>query len=375
VIFNINFGRALRQRNPFNTLQDYFCRMQINIPYSKIIRIAILTTPLFGVLGATPMMFSGNPEFSLIVTGFLVVYLVTLLFWGVNILLLRIMYTNTGHGHYLLRYLFSTLISLILVYLLVTYLYPVQPIKPPGLMSDPPGGFHHSDPLPVMPLIQALSINIIVIILMELVLLRERKQVIESENIQLRINNLEARHSQLLQQLHPHFLFNSLNTLRSLIHRDPDQAESYLIKLSDILRSTVNIKPQTLVPLAQELERCINYLHLQQMRFGDALQFSIDIPEHFRAERSVPVYSIQLLTENAIKHNILTTTNPLHIRISTNTNGDSITVTNNLQQKNIAAEKSGAGLANLTERYRLLGARALDIRNGNGSFEVTIQAL
>lgn len=326
------------------------------------------------------MMLNGNPELSGIAGGFFGACTLTLLFWTINIGLLRIMNAGSGHRYYLLRYLLSAVLSLSITYLMLTIYLPVQPVNFPVRLQLPSGfsQFRFQKPpamRPVMPLLQALSIDIIVIVLMELVLLRERKQVIENENIQLRISNLEARHGQLLQQIHPHFLFNSLNTLRSLIHRNGEQAEQYLIKLSDILRYSVNNRQQVLVTLSEELELCINYLRMQQVRFGEALQFSIDIPDTFRNNRSVPVYSIQLLVENAIKHNTLTNAQPLCIRILTDRNGEKITVSNNLQKKRLTETCSGAGLANLAERYRLLGTRAFEIHDGNGKFEVTILAL
>jgi LytS/YehU family sensor histidine kinase len=214
-----------------------------------------------------------------------------------------------------------------------------------------------------------------VIIILELVVLRYRKQKIESENAALRIVNLEARHSQLKQQLHPHFLFNSLNILKSLIKRNPDRAEKYLIKLSDLLRYSIYSKKQTIVSLEEELELSVNYLDMQKVRFTDALKVSINVPPAMKQDGYVPVYSIQLLIENAIKHNMLTTQYPLHISISGNEENKTVTVANNMQTRLMVEDESGVGLSNLSERYRLLGNWRVEICREQGEFKVTINIL
>ena len=187
--------------------------------------------------------------------------------------------------------------------------------------------------------------------------------------------NLEAKHSQLKQQLQPHFLFNSLNVLKSLIKRFPEQAEDYLEKLSEFLRFSINANMQTLIPLKEELELVTNYLHMQQVRFGNALIFNIDIPSSFQQGGKVPVYSLQLLAENAIKHNVLTTASPLYIFITAKEENKTITVSNNLQPKPVMEETNGVGLANLSERYKLLGNYDIVITRTDNEFTVAIKVL
>lgn len=226
----------------------------------------------------------------------------------------------------------------------------------------------------LFPLIQAQSINIIIIFLMELLLLRTRKEEIENENNLLRVANLEAKNSQLKQQLHPHFLFNSLNTLKSLIKRSPDEAEEYLLKLSGLLRYSTDSVTKVLVPLREELELCADYLALQQVRFGDSLRFRINIPEEIM-NKKVPVYSIQLLAENAIKHNITTNSQPLYIEIKGDIQQNTVTVVNNLQLKGNTGDNPGLGLSNLSERYKLMGIDGVAIEKSATNFSVTIKVI
>jgi len=225
----------------------------------------------------------------------------------------------------------------------------------------------------LMPLIQTISINLVIIVLLEILVLRDKKRIIEEENSRLRMFNLEAKHSQLKQQLHPHFLFNSLSTLGSLIKRSPQQAEEYLEKLSELLRFSINSDSQTVVGLGDELELTENYLSMQQVRFGNALDFTIDIPHKMKITGKVPIYSVQLLVENAIKHNILTMARPLKIVIKSGKENNTISIENNLQPKIHIEDGSGVGLSNLIERYRLLNNEEINIYRTNEKFMVTIK--
>lgn len=357
------------------------------LPLKKLIGIALLTAPLFGLLGATPALFFQRVDWSRVPIAFIFITGITLIFWFINILLLW-----GGQGIPVLkmnwvRYLVSIVLSLIILSLVFDIILPRPvPIEGPfrGRMAEGipaiRDGFPLADRLkfrPRMPVflphVQAQSINIIVIVLLELVLMRDRKQQVEIENNQLRVANLEARNSQLKQQLHPHFLFNSLGTLRSLIRRSPDQAEEYLVKLSELLRFSTNNDAQTLVGLQEELELCTTYLNMQQVRFGEALYFHISVPASMQLLGKVPVYSIQQLAENAIKHNVLTQQQPLHIHINGDKEKYTITVTNNLQVKPDTGERNGVGLVNLAERYKLLGEEGIRINKTSAAFSVTIK--
>ncbi|MEO6289835.1 MAG: histidine kinase [Ginsengibacter sp.] len=387
------------------------------IPYNKIIRLALITTFLFGLFGATPALEfgrrdagrirtikgeagntiyvgiePGRKDFRSISTGFLVVSAVTLMFWIINTGLLWAGQEFFPSKYNWLRYVVSVLLAAIIIILIFNLLLPpfnrtiafengsrmingirLPPIDLQKNMPPLPGGRPRR--LFLFPLIQAQSVNIIIIVLIEMVLLRDTKMQIENENNLLRMANLEAKHSQLKQQLQPHFLFNSLNVLKSLIKRFPEQAEDYLEKLSEFLRFSINSNMQTLIPLKEELELVTNYLHMQQVRFGNALDFNINIPTSFQQGRKVPVYSLQLLAENAIKHNILTIEDPLHISINADEEEKTLTVSNNLQPKTIMDETHGVGLANLTERYKLLGDYKIDFSKTISEFTVTIKVL
>ncbi len=211
----------------------------------------------------------------------------------------------------------------------------------------------------------------LVLILLNYVVEIDAKQKLELENAQLKIKNIEANYQQLKQQVNPHFLFNSLTTLKSLITNNPD-AEIFLKRLSDFLRASVSFNNDNVINLAEELKFCMDYLNLQKVRFGDALQFSIHIPEAVKSG-VVPVFSIQQLIENAIKHNVLTISHPLHINVEYKK--DRIVVSNNIRIKDTSEKSTGVGLINLSERYKILSGDEVVIRTDNNCFSVSIKIL
>lgn len=337
-----------------------------------------MTAPLFGILGAVPAFAMDIPGYSRIASGFVLLLSVSLFYWFMNILLLRLFSGTTFRGNTFLRYSISVILSTLAGILIFHWYFTSKPLPVPPeftpviILREARPDF---GPRLSMPAIQALSINIIILVLLEMTILKIRKQQVEHENDRLRLANLEARHNQLKQQLHPHFLFNSLNTLKTLIHKKPEQAEDYLIRLSDLLRFSIYANTEEVVSVDKELELCINYLQMQRVRFGDALDFEISISGPMRSSRKLPVYSIQLLAENAIKHNTLTPQQPLHIRISGDNMTGKIRVENNLQPRLTIEDGNGVGLSNLAERYRLLGKPGLEISRGQGKFSVTINLI
>jgi len=198
------------------------------------------------------------------------------------------------------------------------------------------------------------------------------KQKLELENAQLKIKNIEATYLQLKQQIHPHFLFNSLNTLNSLIKDQPKKAEVFLKRLSDFLRASIAFNNKNIIALSEELKLCMDYLELQKVRFGEALQFTVNIPDDIKSG-FVPVFSLQQLIENAIKHNALTIQSPLLIKMEYESSR--IIVSNTVKVKNTTEESTGVGLVNLSERYKILSGDEVIIQADSHSFSVSIKIL
>ncbi len=182
----------------------------------------------------------------------------------------------------------------------------------------------------------------------------------------------EARFDALKNQLDPHFLFNSLNVLTSLIEEDPDQAQRFTTSLSKVYRYVLEQKNKELVPVDEEYAFARTYIQLLKMRFEDGIVFEIPEKSAHPEARIVPL-SLQLLLENAVKHNRVTPDHPLHIRVEER--DGFIVVSNDLQQKQVMAKSSGVGLQNIRSRYALLTERLVRVEKSDAAFSVAVPML
>ena len=195
----------------------------------------------------------------------------------------------------------------------------------------------------------------------------EKKTAVENEI--LRTENLNSRYEALKNQVDPHFLFNSLNTLKSLIDVDTEKAEEFVQQMSSVLRYTLQSKE--MATLAEEIDCVRAYCIMMKMRYGDNLHFDHHI-DHEKYDRYLVLpLSVQGLMENAIKHNVISSKQPLTIHIST-TNDNHLIISNKIQPKINKEEGSGIGLANLSERYRLKWNENVDISDDGLNFSVTL---
>jgi sensor histidine kinase YesM len=344
--------------------------MNQNFPGGKILKLALITSPFFGLFAAAPPLGRTDNGYSHIIFIFCLFTLLGFCFWIVNGLLYKYFHKK----QFFTRYTLSLVFIVLLIFLFDKIFFLLTP--PPVFRMPRDAGFPPRNNLMFLfPLMRGLAMNIFVLILIELILLRERKTSVETENTLLRLSDSEARNALLQRQLNPHFLFNSLSTLRSLTRRNAAEAELYIEKLSDILRFSIHNSVKSLVLLGEEIDFCRYYLDLQKMRFGDAIHFSIDVPEHLMEVCKLPTFSLQLLVENAIKHNVHTMENPLRIIIRSNPDQKQIVVQNNYQPKSVAEHGNKTGLQNLAERYRLLNAAPIDVIKTDDFFTVKISLI
>lgn len=183
----------------------------------------------------------------------------------------------------------------------------------------------------------------------------------------------EVQMRALQSQVNPHFLFNGLNTLSSLIDESPQQASQFVDELSIVYRYLLRSNEHELVTLTDELRFIRSYFHLLQTRFGSSISLQISIGKEHE-ETLLPPLTLQLLVENAVKHNIILPEQPLNIRIRT-TNPDMLIVENNLQRKNLRIESNGVGLSNIDHKYRLLNHPAPLVGEADGWFQVILTLL
>lgn len=180
--------------------------------------------------------------------------------------------------------------------------------------------------------------------------------------------NLQAEYDQFVNQVNPHFLFNSLNTLASYVDDNPT-AVKYVNTLADFLRYSLMEKKKSKNSLKEELEMAMKYVELQKYRYGDDLIVKVEIMEN-DLEYFIPTLALQMLVENAIKHNIISKSKPLRINISVE-NTEYLVVENNLQLRNDAST-IGLGLNNLTRRLDYLSDKKMMISKDNGMFTVRL---
>ncbi len=189
---------------------------------------------------------------------------------------------------------------------------------------------------------------------------------------QLQKETFQAQLEALQKQVDPHFLFNSLNVLGSLIHLDADRAGQFLGQLSDVYRFLLDTGAQPLVPLRQEMVLVRAYAHLMETRFGEALRVEWDVAAAWE-QALVPPTAVQMLLENAIKHNGSTTRKPLIIKVSA-TDG-LLVVENNRQPRTDAVVSTHLGLPNIQRRYQHLTDRLVEIVPTPAAFIVRLPLL
>lgn len=174
----------------------------------------------------------------------------------------------------------------------------------------------------------------------------------------------------LQHQINPHFLFNSLNSLSSLIGDNPVQADAFLTELTVVFRYLLQASERRLVTLHDEMAFIRSYFHLLQTRYqtGLILDLSIDVAAE---QAPIPPLTLQILVENAVRYNVILPGKPLHIRIYT-TPDQRLYVANTLQRKILRVETTAAGLSNLATQYELLGAGRMVIEEQPGWFVVSL---
>lgn len=174
----------------------------------------------------------------------------------------------------------------------------------------------------------------------------------------------------LQQNIEPHFLFNNLNVLSSLIDSNPQKANDFLSKLAELYRYILQTQTLEVVPIKDELNFARNYIYLLQERFGDAYKFVWEVPENpLNGQMIVPV-ALQTLIENAVKHNAGNNENPLQILVRLNE--DSLSVENEIRAKELTFQTNKSGLQNLKTRYAFLTDKPLEISQTDNYFRVVL---
>lgn len=200
-------------------------------------------------------------------------------------------------------------------------------------------------------------------------LLQWRQSAVEAERYQK--ESMQATYENLKNQVNPHFLFNSLNALTNLVYEDQDKAVKFIKQLSQVYRYVLDTRDKEVVSLEEETNFLESYVYLQKIRFGDKLNIEINLNKIYG---NVAPLSIQMLVENAIKHNEISEENKLSIRVYADE--DFIVIENTLQPKlEMNVETSGVGLENIKNRYAFLSSKPVEILKKDNVFNVKLPLL
>lgn len=193
----------------------------------------------------------------------------------------------------------------------------------------------------------------------------QKTEALARENVQSQLETLK-------NQLDPHFLFNSLNTLASLIDDENIPAQAYLDRLSDVYRYVLVSREKNTVTLEEEMQFLDAYVYLNKIRFRENLQIETYISAQTYQQHVAPL-SLQMLIENAIKHNVVSKEKPLKIKILQE--GSFLTIENNVQEKKTFEKSTKLGLQNIINRYRLLSNLQVEVSNNGKNFSVRLPLL
>ncbi|HBZ34551.1 MAG TPA: hypothetical protein DEO38_05570 [Bacteroidales bacterium] len=268
------------------------------------------------------------------------------------------------YGQYPIRHTLFLMLTIMLSTLLCTVIIMYIPITKPvavGNLSKPVYTAYHT--------IGMLPINLMFVVFTDLILyfLQYSQHLAESEHQK---HKVQYQYSQLKQQLNPHFLFNTLNILDYLVqNEDRSRASACIRKLANIYRYLLNTGETKLVSVNEEMKFIHDYYDILKERFTDGIQLTTDLPESLMTKQIIPC-ALQILLENAIKHNVANAQHQLTIDIAAD--NDYITVTNNLQPKIRSVQSIGIGLKNISAQYRDIANEEISIIKTDKIFQVKL---
>jgi two-component system, LytTR family, sensor kinase len=329
--------------------------MKLGNTIKKRRSIILLTSPVIGLMIATPIFLSIGIEFIRFPLVLLLITHLSFLSWFLNIYFSQNFPKSFNHIFW--KWLASTFCMITLVSSLHSLTILIMTFHAPYFW--------------LIRSVNITAVNTIIFIINILIDTRETAVSLENENNQLKISQLESQLAQLKNQINPHFLFNALSSLKSLMKRNPENAENYLIKLSEFLRVSIT-KNQDLVFLKDELQLCNDYIDLQQMRFGEGLHYQIDIQEDLQNAK-IPFFALQSILENAIKHNTVSVSSPLSINVLIV--NQQVIVSNNFQPKFALQAASQTGLKNLDTRMKIYAGEGILISKNEETFSVSLKLL
>jgi sensor histidine kinase YesM len=257
----------------------------------------------------------------------------------------------------------------LLVGIITTFIYTILSVSFLIWIFELLLNFNFGDHLTIILIAVIITFTISTVLHSQAFLMHWKESAINAEKFEK--ESIKAQYESLKNQVNPHFLFNSLNALTNLVYEDQDRAAKFIKQLSDVYRYVLDTREKEVVSLAEELEFLESYLYLQEIRFGKNLIIDISLKN---TVGNIAPLAMQLLVENAIKHNVISRDEPLTIRIYEK---DGYLVVENNLQKRINPEEnlSGLGLQNIQKRYSFLTSKKVVIDEGSGTFIVRLPVI
>jgi len=318
-------------------------------------RVIWLSSLSLGILASIPKLFDTGSRFGDIIINSSITFLFSLFIWYYNIYSLPKFTSRRIAKSFLnARLLLSVVLGIVMMIVLVIAhqeLFLVSQMDAPIMFE-----------------LRGVLINLIVYMFLHLLFQNYQTQQIGIELERTKSVNLGAQYELLKQQVNPHFLFNSLNTLKSMVEMQDPQSADFILKLSDFYRFTLESRKLDLIPLREELNILESYTYLLKARFEDGfvLVDKID-PKHY--DSAIPPFTLQLLIENCIKHNIVSLEKPLQIDLYSE--GDFLVIENKIQLKK-GVLSTGVGLDNINQRFMHLINKEIEIDKNETTFKVKI---
>lgn len=323
-------------------------------------KIIWLSSAFLGLLMSVPMMVDHRFNVYEAIVNSTVTFLFTLFVWYYNILTLPVYSSkDVVRDFSVTRLLKSMLLGLAVMFILAClqqYLLSNLSFGPTMLMVE----------------VRGILVNLAFFMFIHLLYQSFHNQKVSIELERSKMDNLGAQYELLKQQVNPHFLFNSLNTLKYMVESGDANTEDFILKLSDFYRFTLESRKLDLIRLSEELKILDSYVFLLRARFEEGIDLTVDIDPTLHSS-FIPPFTLQLLIENCIKHNVVSLDRPLRIRVYSE--GDLIVVENRLQLKRMPESSTGLGLENINQRYIHFWDKKIDILPGDELFTVKLPVI
>jgi two-component system LytT family sensor kinase len=227
----------------------------------------------------------------------------------------------------------------------------------------------HFGPVMLMVEIRGILINLVFYMFLHLLYQNYENQQVNVELERAKVDNLEAQYELLKQQINPHFLFNSLTTLKAMVESEDRHTADFVQKLAEFYRFTLESRKQDMIHVSEEMRIVSAYLFLLKQRFEEGFTFANTLDEAVLGTL-IPPFTLQLMIENCIKHNVVSLERPLHIRLYSE--GDKLIIENQRQPKKTEEASLGVGLKNIDLRYRHLLDKKIEIIVSDKTFTIKL---